>query len=270
MKLLEITLTVPGESPEQKAFIKEWNQISRPNPMSDRFRLLGNVGVELWPWQGTIRIARVISTEKKGEGQGTAAMKKLMQLADKHHVALTGEVKPFSGGATNRPSLTVGQLKAWYKKLGFDVKRDQIVYKPKMNEAVEFENKELIFKGKNHLGYEASVYRTIHGPQLHMGPVIYLGPDHMVGTDSPNAQSVPGLMKAYGDELNVSAKWNRAVQDYEIEIWHDLRGTKEWVAELRGTDGKYFGTEHRFKTRDEAARAGRRPWLNELKKALLK
>lgn len=60
----------------------------------------------------------------RGEGHGSIALKWLIELANKHRVTLKGKIDAGSG-------LTNNQLRGWYKRYGFKVRRDRsIQYTP--------------------------------------------------------------------------------------------------------------------------------------------
>lgn len=134
MRLLEILKIVDRTTDVQKTFMKEWVSMSMPHPLDDRQRLMDGVSFTLRPFlDDSISLDLVVSYDTKGAGKGTAAMKKILALADKHQLSIVGSVlaKPHMG-ARNMKSMNNRQLHTWYKKLGFKRGHNHtIVYTPK-------------------------------------------------------------------------------------------------------------------------------------------
>lgn len=59
-------------------------------------------------------------------GYATMAVKTLMQLSDKTGYKITGEIVP-----NGKKQMNENQLGNWYRKLGFLVERDRILYMPR-------------------------------------------------------------------------------------------------------------------------------------------
>jgi len=88
----------------------------------------GNVFVELSVFNDRLHLSGIMANEKK-KGFGAKVMRFLMDVADKHGVEIEGTAKPFSKEGMKKTA-----LKAWYKKLGFDFKGDNMIRKPILKE----------------------------------------------------------------------------------------------------------------------------------------
>ena len=70
-----------------------------------------NLGTEDGIW-----FKSIASPEKRGTGMASFVLKKIIKMADKHNVTLTGTVKPFG---TLENKLNKSQLMGWYKRHGW-------------------------------------------------------------------------------------------------------------------------------------------------------
>lgn len=102
------------------AFMQEYHDSTAENPSCRRERVWETrAAFELEIFDGAIHLGCVRSFER-GNGNGTAALTWLCELADKHECAIRGTIKPC--GQT-RPRLNAAQLRQWYKRHGFKVTR---------------------------------------------------------------------------------------------------------------------------------------------------
>lgn len=109
-----IKLKKDGSKEAVDAFIEEFWENTTHNPFSNRERVWQNVaGIECVKWEGCIHLSFIRSFEK-GTGAGSAALKWLCQLADKHGVPIELHAKPVGKGG-----LTANKLREWYMRHGF-------------------------------------------------------------------------------------------------------------------------------------------------------
>lgn len=85
----------------------------------------GHVLVEIGIFNDRLHLSSIVSGSKK-KGFATKVMRFIMNVADKHGAEIEGNAKPFGDGGMKKKD-----LKAWYKKLGFEFKGDDMVRKPK-------------------------------------------------------------------------------------------------------------------------------------------
>lgn len=99
---------------------------SHGNPFDDRERIIGGAGVEMYPFDGMMHLSfiRTLDPEK---GHGSAALKAITDLADKHDVAISLNVQRPKG----MKGLTNAQLWDWYRRNGFvKTSGDEMVREP--------------------------------------------------------------------------------------------------------------------------------------------
>ena len=105
-----------------EAFMEEAHERwpCNPWPKGD-FRcidLLGFVDLSMWSGKKIHIDGVLVPLEERGRGQGTAMLKMLNALADKHGVEMVGHISPFGFDG-----LKYRQLAAWYKRHGWKVDR---------------------------------------------------------------------------------------------------------------------------------------------------
>ena len=88
--------------------------------------------IEAIPWGDNVHI-KSIRALKRGEGNATNALNKIIDLADKHNVTLELDPKPYETTTKGKP-LTLKQLEAWYGRHGFEYEDGQMVRAPKAKE----------------------------------------------------------------------------------------------------------------------------------------
>jgi ribosomal protein S18 acetylase RimI-like enzyme len=112
---------------EFKAYLKEYESISKQNPMDWRTRyfVMGKtddddwcfVMTELQIFDEAIHISSIQTSpagECEGKGYASKVMQQLIDLADKHGVEMSLDPTPFG-----QKKLGVRDLKNWYKRVGF-------------------------------------------------------------------------------------------------------------------------------------------------------
>ena len=104
------------ENDQCSAFMEEYFQLTEPHPYSRGVRVYGMAMLMVSKFGKEIHISD-IATNHGRQGHGTAAMKMLCDLADKHQVVLSGIAQSYSKG-----NMTTAQLKKWYAKFGFKAK----------------------------------------------------------------------------------------------------------------------------------------------------
>ena len=124
------------DSPSAK-FMNEYREDTWDHPLDNRTRLLNTkTGLDPRSDFATLELSRngddgvhvnSIMALEKGRGQGRQALQYLTNLADKHGVDLHGTAKAFG----RDHGLNTAQLKAWYKRNGFQVDRSgNMIRKP--------------------------------------------------------------------------------------------------------------------------------------------
>jgi len=124
-------LTHPGVA----GFMDELGKTSHQHPFNHNEKLIGNASVHVSPHGDGIHLHDIHSFEPKS-GAGTAALKHLTSLADKHGVSISGVAKAYMDNRSGKIADS-SQLKSWYGKHGFSSnggnRRDgyDISYEPK-------------------------------------------------------------------------------------------------------------------------------------------
>lgn len=120
-----IVIKLRGNSSKSKesanAFLDELDATSKPHPFDNRHRIINdNASVDVsHSMDGGIHL-HDINTLAPRSGAGTAALKHLTKLADKHNVDIEGHAKAYNQTSKDKISKT-SQLTAWYKKHGFKI-----------------------------------------------------------------------------------------------------------------------------------------------------
>lgn len=119
MLISEITIKLgSGRTDNTDAYLRELNSITQEHPFNGRARILGNAAIEVYAANKNIHISDIQSLAPN-TGAGSAALKLLTDLADKHHVKLDLTAKAY---AKDKKYVTdTAQLAAWYKRMGFHV-----------------------------------------------------------------------------------------------------------------------------------------------------
>lgn len=111
----------PKNNTEQ--FLQDYYSNTEDHPFNSKVRVYNGAMLEISPWDNEIHIGDITSTAPRS-GAGTAGMKFLTSLADKHNVKLDLTAKAYS----NDPE-RIGdteQLARWYQRLGFQVDPDSM------------------------------------------------------------------------------------------------------------------------------------------------
>ena len=126
MKIFEITDKPPrirlggfGRQPSKnytEPFLKDYIEITQEHPFNSKARIYNNAVIEIYSRRNEIHISDVLSTQPRS-GAGTAAIKMLKKLADKHNIKLDLTAKSYH---TDQKFVTDTEtLVRWYRKLGF-------------------------------------------------------------------------------------------------------------------------------------------------------
>lgn len=120
MKLDEV-LKMKKASGDVKGFLNAVDAGTKSNPFQPRMRVYKeSIGIEISEMWGMAHISSIMSFVKKNDGQASAALKWLTDLADKYEVTMHLGVKPIpNAGALEGKNLTKAQLTKWYAKNGF-------------------------------------------------------------------------------------------------------------------------------------------------------
>jgi hypothetical protein len=115
-----IKLRGNGPNPGIQGFMQDYEAATQPNPMNDRQRLYGPIGIMLYSFGNGIHLEDIVALSEPGKGHATKALTFLKQLADKHRVRLEGTAKAYLDHDQHRVTQT-NDLVRWYKKNGFDI-----------------------------------------------------------------------------------------------------------------------------------------------------
>jgi hypothetical protein len=114
----------PSDQAAVSEFLDEWIELTSDNPISPDERVVGDyAAVTLRPQGGQIWLDSIRSFEKT-RGNGSRALKMVLDLADQHGVVLRLTAKPFDTGGNE---LDFASLVQWYESNGFvskDVTQD--------------------------------------------------------------------------------------------------------------------------------------------------
>lgn len=103
-----------GGSGGAAAAVKEWDAKLPVNPFYERESILNNrSAIQIKAFDGKLMIDSIRSLEK-GKGHGSEALKTVLALADKYHVATTLHAKAFGD-----KTLSNADLMKWYSRYGF-------------------------------------------------------------------------------------------------------------------------------------------------------
>ena len=111
---------------EQKLnlFMDDYYNGTVPHPISNFLRLWdSSVALEIKIWGNAIRLSSIKSL-KKNNGNGTAALKWIISLAETHQVCISGEIFPLK----EKNALNKEHLRKWSIKNGFTIVGDNIFY----------------------------------------------------------------------------------------------------------------------------------------------
>ncbi len=103
-----------------RRFADEFLAATTANPFNNRERIFGCVALSLLLRNSQHVAIHLIRALVKQNGHGTATLRWLCWLADKHGVTLVGMIEPTG----RRPRLNRRQLKRWYAAHGFVVRKD--------------------------------------------------------------------------------------------------------------------------------------------------
>jgi GNAT superfamily N-acetyltransferase len=121
-------------------FMADYERSTERNPFASAERVWrAKAAFRLAAFDG--RVAFSIRSLQRGCGYGSAALLWLCDLADKHGAILSGVIEPMGN---LRPRLTAGQLRAWYRRNGFAVTRDDRICRVPMGMAESFHRVETL------------------------------------------------------------------------------------------------------------------------------
>lgn len=153
-----------GDAMAVSEFIDEWFEVTKSNPLSPDERVVDDyAAVTLRPQGGQVWIDSLRSFTK-GAGNGSRALKNIIELADQHGVTLRLTAKPFDTGGHE---LDFKQLVQFYQRNGFITSRTTEDYKPSAEMIREPRNVTPKFsfhvkrpKNKTNAGYGMDVQRV--------------------------------------------------------------------------------------------------------------
>jgi hypothetical protein len=120
MLLREITRIQLGQPRKNNtaAFMDDYILITQEHPFNHKARIYNGAVLEVYPMGNAVHVSDVMTTAPRS-GAGTAAVKFLTSLADRHRVKLELLAKAYS---KDKKYITdTEQLANWYKKMGFHV-----------------------------------------------------------------------------------------------------------------------------------------------------
>jgi len=103
------------------SFMSDYYRMTAPHPFDRGSRVWADpddvlIFTEMRPFDGYIRFGSIASPEKPGKGYASKVIKAIVELADKHGVAMTLTAKPFG----NMPNtLSRSDLMGWYHRYGW-------------------------------------------------------------------------------------------------------------------------------------------------------
>lgn len=111
-------------------FMATFRDATSPHPFDSRSRIWeGAVALEVRPQWGKIHLVFIQSLDPK-VGRASAALDWLTGLAGARSLAVDGIV-----ARVGQKGLTLGQLKGWYKRHGFTIKGDQMIWDARVDRA---------------------------------------------------------------------------------------------------------------------------------------
>lgn len=134
MLIKEITeITLKNGNSNIKNFINDYIDQTQEHPFNAKARIYNGSVLEIYPFNNNIHISDIMSTAPR-TGAGTAGIKFLMMLANKHNVKLELIAKAYS---RDKKYITdTEQLAKWYMRLGFQID-DEYVEDPNDLEGYE-------------------------------------------------------------------------------------------------------------------------------------
>lgn len=115
--LTELNIKIKPKNPNVQHFMNDLHATTAAHPFSDRERIVNNnATVHVSPSGEGVHLHDIRSLHPKS-GAGTAALKHLTGLADKHKVKISGVAKAYHGDKKYISSSK--KLSSWYEKHGF-------------------------------------------------------------------------------------------------------------------------------------------------------
>ena len=116
-----IKLSMKPKNPVLEAFMADFIAGTSAHPFDRQLRIWNDaVGLSVYPFDGRIHFATIMTFTEKNKGSASNAIKWLTALADKHQVEMDLEPVPIkNAGAREGKNLNKTELTAWYKRLGF-------------------------------------------------------------------------------------------------------------------------------------------------------
>jgi hypothetical protein len=99
-------------------FLQDYYANTEDHPFNSKVRIYKGAMLEISPWGNEIHIGDITSTAPRS-GAGTAGIKFLTSLADKHNVKLDLTAKAYSNDSKRIGNTE--KLARWYQRLGFKV-----------------------------------------------------------------------------------------------------------------------------------------------------
>lgn len=122
MKINEVIKLGNNSYTSVKPFMWDFVDATEESPIG-KGRLYDDVLIDVHPFDGGIRISDIVAVGDKAKGKGTAALKFLTNLADRHGVKLSGHAKAYSQSPEHIQ--TSERLLQWYQKHGFQERPDR-------------------------------------------------------------------------------------------------------------------------------------------------
>ena len=115
----------PSPNTKAEAFMEEFERGTVCHPFSRHLRIFNNnVVFEVKPFNNTIRLSMIQAIDM-GKGHASSGLDWLTALARQHSIAIQGSID-----RQGRDGLRTPQLRSWYKRHGFNVAGNSILYSP--------------------------------------------------------------------------------------------------------------------------------------------
>lgn len=117
----EAKIKIGGNKPNDhiKKFFDDYHATTQSHPFDNHVRLQGMVGTELSSGIDHVHMHDIVNYGEGKKGQGTAALRHIQNLANKHGVEIRGHAKAYS--RESKHVRDTEKLVGWYKKHGFEI-----------------------------------------------------------------------------------------------------------------------------------------------------
>ena len=129
--MIKLTLEKPENQTDLDKYHKAYIAGTQGHPFLRNLRVRNDqVILDVKPFSGYILLSQIIALDI-GQRQASAALDWVVDLAREHDVVIKGDVVRIGKSGMTKKDLT-----QWYKRHGFDVKGDQMVFDPRIEKAL--------------------------------------------------------------------------------------------------------------------------------------